>query len=72
MYTYFSFDLVRFPQLYYIVNVMQELGFKRHTDSNNNSQTKENIKGSSGGGLKSLKLRKEDALVRGKWIRGTE
>jgi len=51
---------------------MQELGFKQHTDSNNNSQTKENMEGSSGGDLKSLKLRKEDALVRGKLIRGTE
>jgi len=36
--------------------------------------TKENMEGSSGGDMKSLKLNKEDILLRGKWrrlIRGT-
>jgi len=36
---------------------------------------KENMEGSSGGDMKSLKLSKEDSLVLGKWrrlIRGTE
>jgi len=37
-------------------------------------EIKDNMEGTSGGGMKSLKLSKEDALVRCKWrrlIRGT-